>query len=70
MSLREALGSVQRPPDEVSLLVGPEGGFTDAEREAIRGAAFLAVRLGDTTLRVETAAVALLAAVRALCGAD
>ena len=52
---------------EVVVLVGPEGGFTPQERDAIAGAGFVPVRLGRTTLRVETAAVALLAAVIASC---
>ncbi len=49
-----------------TLLVGPEGGLTQAERELAVGAGFQPVRLGDTTLRIETAAVALLAGLRAV----
>lgn len=52
---------------DVLLLVGPEGGLTPQESTAAREAGFLPVRLGQTTLRVETAAIALLAAVRAIC---
>jgi 16S rRNA (uracil1498-N3)-methyltransferase len=48
------------------ILVGPEGGFTPVEREQIAAAGFSAVRLGETVLRIETAAVALLAAVAAV----
>jgi 16S rRNA (uracil1498-N3)-methyltransferase len=47
-----------------SILVGPEGGWSEAEREAVP----LAVGLGPTVLRAETAAVAagvLLSALRA-----
>ena len=51
----------------VCLLVGPEGGLTDAERALVREGGFITVRLGATTLRVETAAVAMLAATIALC---
>ena len=47
----------------IRLLVGPEGGLTDAELATARKAGFLPARLGRTTLRVETAAVALLAAI-------
>ncbi|MFO0951392.1 MAG: RsmE family RNA methyltransferase [Isosphaeraceae bacterium] len=43
--------------DEALLLVGPEGGFTDAEVEAAERAGFERVGLGPTILRVETAAV-------------
>jgi len=55
------------PPQDIVLLVGPEGGLTDAEHAAACGAGFQAVRLGQTTLRTETAAVALLAAAVAFC---
>ncbi len=40
------------------LLVGPEGGFTDEEREAAREAGAACARLGAVALRVETAAIA------------
>ena len=58
------------PGWEIALLVGPEGGLTDAERHVLAEAGFAAVRLGSTTLRIETAAVALLAAVTAMCGTE
>jgi len=51
----------------ICLLVGPEGGLTDAEFNSAREAGFRAARLGRTTLRVETAAIALLAAIVAGC---
>jgi len=41
------------------LLVGPEGGFDDAERAAIRAhPASVAISLGPRILRGETAAIA------------
>lgn len=42
----------------VLLLIGPEGGFTEAERAAALAAGGLPVRLTPTLLRVETAAIA------------
>lgn len=51
--------------DSVSLLVGPEGGWTEREREAIQGAGWIAVSLGNNILRAETAAIASLAIVAA-----
>jgi 16S rRNA (uracil1498-N3)-methyltransferase len=52
-----------RPPaDEVRILVGPEGGLTQAEHRLVTDAGFVPARLGATVLRVETAAVALVAA--------
>ena len=50
----------------VTILVGPEGGITDGERETLRAAGLVAVHLGHTTLRIETAAIALVAATLAL----
>jgi 16S rRNA (uracil1498-N3)-methyltransferase len=44
-----------------ALLVGPEGGWTDAERQAAADAGWLAVGLGPQILRAETAALAALA---------
>jgi 16S rRNA (uracil1498-N3)-methyltransferase len=45
------------------LAIGPEGGFTDAEIAAATTAGWQAVDLGPRVLRVETAAVALVAAI-------
>jgi 16S rRNA (uracil1498-N3)-methyltransferase len=46
---------VTREP--VSLLIGPEGGWTDAEREKLDGAGWVAASLGTAILRAETAAI-------------
>ncbi len=43
----------------LDLAVGPEGGWTEAEREHLVRGGFRAVRLGPRILRVETAAIAL-----------
>lgn len=45
----------------VTIALGPEGGMEPAERDAFIGAAFLPVRLGEITLRFETAGVAAVA---------
>ncbi len=50
-------------PGDVLLAVGPEGGFTDAEVEHALQSGWRAVGFGPRILRVETAAVALAAAV-------
>jgi len=42
---------------DAAWFVGPEGGFTPAEEEAMRQAGFAELRLGPWVLRVETAAV-------------
>ena len=50
-------------PGPAMILVGPEGGFTDQEREAIRAAPNVAaISLGPRILRAETAALAAVAA--------
>mmetsp|Transcript_14169 Transcript_14169/g.42752 ORF Transcript_14169/g.42752 Transcript_14169/m.42752 type:complete len:157 (+) Transcript_14169:653-1123(+) len=50
-----------RDGDNVALIVGPQGDFTAAELDAIMTAGALPVGLGPNRLRVETAAVTLLA---------
>jgi 16S rRNA (uracil1498-N3)-methyltransferase len=46
-------------PGPAALLIGPEGGFTSAERDAIRALAQArAISLGPRILRAETAAIA------------
>lgn len=47
--------------DTVAMLVGPEGGWTDPEREAFITAGWTPVSLGPLVLRAETAAIAALA---------
>ena len=53
---------------DVAFFVGPEGGFTDAETDAMFAAGALPLRIGDWTLRVETAAVAGLGVLNVLMG--
>jgi len=56
----------ERPPEgKVSLLVGPEGGWTAQERAAACAAGWKAASLGPQVLRAETAAIAALAVVAA-----
>ncbi|MFN7920423.1 MAG: RsmE family RNA methyltransferase [Bryobacteraceae bacterium] len=55
--------------DRVVLLTGPEGGWTDREREQASGAGWLAATLGPQILRAETAAITGVAVVVNLWGA-
>jgi 16S rRNA (uracil1498-N3)-methyltransferase len=50
----------------VTIAVGPEGGFEPTELEALSASGFVPVRLGRSILRFESAAVAGIAAVRAM----
>ena len=45
-------------PMPAAVMVGPEGGFTEQERDLVRGAGWTPRRLGDNVLRFETAALA------------
>ncbi len=56
-------------PSPLAVLIGPEGGFADDEREVLRAASFVtAIPLGPRILRADTAAVAALALVQAALG--
>ena len=56
-------------PGPAIILTGPEGGFTDQERQAIRAAPnAVAISLGPRILRAETAALAALAAWMSVAG--
>jgi len=54
---------------EVSLLVGPEGGWTDDERQSAARAGWLPASLGPRVLRSETAAIAAVAVVASVFAA-
>ena len=51
---------------EVTLAIGPEGGWADGELEQFANSGWTAASLGSTILRAETAAIAALAVVQAL----
>ena len=57
-TLREIFSHIQPEPRQILALIGPEGDFTPSEVESAKKAGCIAVTLGDTVLRVETAAVA------------
>lgn len=55
--------------ETLSLLVGPEGGFSDEERKKLRALPFVTpIPLGPRILRADTAAVAALAVLQAAAG--
>lgn len=54
--------------DEVSLVVGPEGGFSDDELTRMRAQGLIPVRLGPRILRTETAGPAAVAVIQSIAG--
>ena len=60
-SLREVLGDNAVGIKDVFVVVGPEGGFGLAEIDRARASGFVTASLGKRVLRVETAALAVLA---------
>jgi 16S rRNA (uracil1498-N3)-methyltransferase len=61
------LCSIQEP--KLALLVGPEGGFSDEERQRLRSLPFVtSIPLGPRILRADTAAVAAFALIQATAG--
>jgi 16S rRNA (uracil1498-N3)-methyltransferase len=51
-------------PTEITFLVGPEGGWTASESEAVVNAGFEKIHLGSRILRSETAGLALVAIIQ------
>lgn len=56
------------PQHSVTLLIGPEGGFSEDEVKMIHLAGFVPIRMGKRVLRTETAAMAGIAALQTLWG--
>lgn len=63
-----ALHELPKPQGTVTLLIGPEGGFTADEEQLAQHAGFIPIRLGARILRTETAAVAGVAVLQTLWG--
>jgi 16S rRNA (uracil1498-N3)-methyltransferase len=57
-----------QPPQALTLLVGPEGGYTEQEEDAAIARGAVALSMGPRVLRTETAAMAAVAALNALWG--
>lgn len=56
----QRVADLPRAEGGIVVLIGPEGGLSEAEQRAALAAGFVAVRLGPRVLRTETAAVAAL----------
>ncbi|NRR33077.1 16S rRNA (uracil(1498)-N(3))-methyltransferase [Oxalobacteraceae bacterium] len=57
-----------QPPQALTLMVGPEGGFSEEEEELALSKGALALSMGPRILRTETAGLAAVAALNALWG--
>ena len=60
-TLKEVLRAPAQKPRRIAVLIGPEGGFSEAEVAAVLEAGGHSVTLGKTTLRTETAGMAAIA---------
>lgn len=60
--------STLNKPDALNLLIGPEGGLSEKEREMAYAAGYSGLRLGPRVLRTETAALTALASLQSLWG--
>jgi 16S rRNA (uracil1498-N3)-methyltransferase len=65
---RSSLSSIECPEKDVTVLIGPEGGFSEAEYNNAVEAGFESICLGPRVLRTETAAIAVVAAMQTLWG--
>ena len=63
-----SLQHIDKAESAVNLLIGPEGGLSDAEIEFATNAGFTSVSLGPRVMRTETAALAAVAIIQALWG--
>lgn len=63
LSVRDALCDARTSDDRVIVALGPEGGFTDRERNELEEAGFVAVGMSERALKSEVATIALLALV-------
>lgn len=57
-----------RPPQAITLIIGPEGGLSETEEQAAVARGALCLSMGSRVLRTETAGIAAMAALHALWG--
>jgi len=63
-----AIATVPAVEGDCVLAVGPEGGWSPRDRQALQAAGFEGLRLGPRILRTETAGIAAIAALQARFG--
>jgi len=64
----KGLRSISSAPSAITILIGPEGGFSEQEREQAYAKGFQGIQLGSRVLRTETAAIAAISAIQTLWG--
>lgn len=64
----DAMPEIEPPGRDLTILIGPEGGFSEAEYGCAAATGVRAVRLGPRVLRTETAALAALSIAQATWG--
>jgi 16S rRNA (uracil1498-N3)-methyltransferase len=60
-TIKHAINNLINKPDTIAVIIGPEGGFSDEEAEALLNIGAVSASLGKTILRTETAGAAALA---------
>ena len=65
---KSCLSEIKSPPQSVILLIGPEGGFSEAEIAYAIDCGFIETKAGPRVLRTETAGPAMLSIVQMLWG--
>ncbi len=63
-SANNSLTTLQKPEQDAALLIGPEGGLSDAEINSSIEHGFVGIRLGPRILRTETAGLAALSIIQ------
>ena len=61
VNIKDVLRGLETKPKKVAIVIGPEGGFSDSEAEALKKRGAATVSLGKTILRTETAGLVALA---------
>lgn len=60
-NIKDVLRNLHEKPKKVAIVIGPEGGFSDSEADALKKMGASTVSLGKTILRTETAGLVALA---------
>ncbi|MDH5485413.1 MAG: 16S rRNA (uracil(1498)-N(3))-methyltransferase [Gammaproteobacteria bacterium] len=64
----KGINTIQYNNENISFLIGPEGGLSDEEIKLAMGQGFYGIRMGPRILRTETAAITAISVMQALWG--